>query len=86
MRLRAGQAGASDATVIYRQLLDTLEKNQIRKPGWFTPMEFAEKLPASELSARVADFTRAYNRLRFGHDPAAAGEMLAIYDRIRGSF
>lgn len=86
LRLRAGQAGASDATVLYRQLLDTLEKNQIRKPGWFTPMEFAEKLPASELSARVAEFTRAYNRLRFGNDPAAAGEMLAIYDRIRGSF
>jgi len=85
-RLSAGQAGAADATVLYRELLVTLEKNQIRKPGWFTPMEFAEKLPVSELSARVAEFTRAYNRLRFGNDTAAAGEMLAIFDRIRGSF
>jgi hypothetical protein len=46
-------------------------------------MEFAEKLPASELAGEVAAFTRAYNRLRFGNDPGAAGEMLAIYDRIR---
>jgi len=85
VRLAEGRAAASDATMLYRQLLETLERNQIRKPGWFTPMEFAEKLPPSELSARVAEFTRAYNRLRFGNDPAAAGEMLVIHDRIRGS-
>ncbi len=84
-RLAAGRADANDATLLYRQLLETLEQNQIRKPSWFTPMEFAEKLPASELSARVAEFTRAYNRLRYGNDAAAAGEMLAIYDRIRGA-
>ncbi|MFN0100917.1 MAG: DUF3488 and DUF4129 domain-containing transglutaminase family protein [Bryobacteraceae bacterium] len=84
-RLAGGRAGASDATILYRQLLETLEQNQIRKPSWFTPREFAEKLPPSELSARVADFTRAYNRLRFGNDAAAAGEMLAIYDRIKGA-
>jgi len=84
-KLEAGRADASDATILYRQLLETLEQNQIRKPSWFTPMEFAEKLPPSELSSRVAEFTRAYNRLRYGNDRAAAGEMLAIYDRIRGS-
>ena len=84
-RLTGGRADANDATVLYRQLLETLEQNQIRKPSWFTPMEFAEKLPASELSERVAEFTRAYNRLRYGNDAAAAGEMLAIYDRIRGA-
>ncbi len=84
-RLAEGRAEASDATVLYRQLLETLEQNQIRKPSWFTPMEFAEKLPPSELSAQVAEFTRAYNRLRFGHDATAVGEMLAIYDRIRGA-
>jgi transglutaminase-like putative cysteine protease len=82
-RLAAGRVGASDATVLYQQLLVTLEGRQIRKPAWFTPMEFAEKLPASELAGEVAAFTRAYNRLRFGNDPGAAGEMLAIYDRIR---
>lgn len=82
-RLVTGGAAASDATLLYRRMLVTLEENQIRKPSWFTPMEFAEKLPPSELSARVAAFTRAYNRLRFGNDPAAAGEMLAIYDDIR---
>ncbi|HEU0122157.1 MAG TPA: DUF3488 and transglutaminase-like domain-containing protein [Bryobacteraceae bacterium] len=82
-RLASGQAGANDATVLYHQLLSTLETRQIRKPAWFTPMEFARKLPPSELAKRVEAFTLAYNRLRFGNDPAAAGEMLAIYDEIR---
>lgn len=84
-RLVSGSAAASDATVLYQQLLVTLEQRQIRKPVWFTPLEFAEKLPPSELSAQVAEFTRAYNRLRFGNDPGAAGEMLEIYDRIQKS-
>lgn len=82
-RLAAGQAGAHDATVLYQQLLATLEERQIRKPAWFTPDEFAKKLPPSELSARVGAFTQAYNRLRYGNDPKAAAEMLAIYDTIR---
>ncbi|MBI2688494.1 MAG: DUF3488 domain-containing protein [Acidobacteria bacterium] len=83
-RLASGQAGAPDATVLYRQMLETLEANQIRKPVWFTPTEFAEKLPPSELSGKVAEFTRAYNRLRFGEEPGAAAEMLTIFDEIRG--
>jgi len=83
-RLTRGEAGASDATLMYRRMLDALEKKQIRKPMWFTPQEFAEKLPPSELSAQVGEFTRAYNRLRFGEDPKAAAEMLAIYDSICG--
>jgi transglutaminase-like putative cysteine protease len=82
-RVANGQGAAADATLLYQQLLATLEARQIRKPVWFTPLEFAEKLPKSELAAEVAAFTRAYNRLRFGNDPSAAGEMLAIFDRIR---
>ena len=84
-RLEAGAAGASDATLLYHQLLEALEERQIRKPAWFTPREFAEKLPPSELAGQVAAFTHAYNRLRFGGDAAAAGEMLALIDRIRST-
>jgi transglutaminase-like putative cysteine protease len=84
-RLIKGSAGAPDATVLYQRLLAVLEEKQIRKPVWFTPLEFAQKLPASELSAQIAEFTRAYNRLRYGNDARAASEMLAIYDRIRKS-
>jgi transglutaminase-like putative cysteine protease len=83
MRLAEGRGAAADATVLYGQMLAELEDRQIRKPAWFTPLEFAEKLPKSELSKEVAAFTRAYNRMRFGNEPEAAGEMLAIYDRIR---
>ena len=84
-RLEAGAAGASDATLLYHQLLEALEERQIRKPAWFTPREFAEKLPPSELAGQVAAFTSAYNRLRFGGDAAAAGEMLTLIDRIRSA-
>jgi hypothetical protein len=84
-RLQSGRAGASDATLLYQQLLDLLESRQIRKPAWFTPNEFAEKLPPSELSSLILRFTAAYNRLRFGRDPHAAAEMLAIFDSIRNS-
>ncbi len=84
-KLATGKAAASDATVLYRRMLEALEENQIRKPAWFTPLEFAEKLPPSELSASVAEFTRAYNRLRYGNDPAAAQQMLVLYDRIRNT-
>jgi hypothetical protein len=84
-RLRAGGAAASDATVLYRSLLALLEEHDIHKPEWFTPIEFARKLPPSELSAQIASFTHAYNRLRYGGDTAAAAQMLTIFDSIRAS-
>jgi len=84
-RLRAGEAAASDATVLYRNLLTLLEEHDIHKPEWFTPIEFARKLPPSELSAQIATFTHAYNRLRYSGDTAAAAQMLAMFDAIRAT-
>jgi len=81
-KLQNGRAAAADATILYQRLLTRLEQQGIHKPGWFTPLEFARKLPPSELAAQIASFTHAYNSLRFGGDPAAATRMLAIYDAI----
>jgi transglutaminase-like putative cysteine protease len=81
-RLSSGAASQSDASIMYRQLLDLLEKQNLRKPAWYTPLEFARVLPPSETANLVAGFTHAYNRFRFGADRAAAQQMLELYDAI----
>ena len=57
---------AGDATLLYRRMLSLLERRGYRKPSWFTPDEFAASLPPGALRATVAEFTAAYNALRFG--------------------
>ena len=40
-RIRQGGAGASDAAILYFQMLALLRKRGFEKPGWLTPAEFA---------------------------------------------
>lgn len=81
-RIASGAASQSDASTLYRQLLDLLEKQNLRKPSWYTPLEFARVIPPSETANLVASFTHAYNRFRFGADRTAAQQMLELYDAI----
>lgn len=82
-RARLGQASVGDATLLYLRMLELLERRGYQKPGWFTPQEFASTLPP-ELRVLVAQFTHAYNRLRFGADPLAAPRLSELLDRIEG--
>jgi hypothetical protein len=77
-----GAASSQDATLIYLRLLRHLKRRGFEKPDWITPAEFAQMLPASPASALVANFTTAYNGLRFGSDPAAAPRMMVLLDQI----
>jgi hypothetical protein len=43
-----------------------LQRRGYQKPAWFTPTEFAASLPPSGLGVAVGEFTRTYNRWRFG--------------------
>ncbi len=81
-RLSSGAASQSDAAVMYRHLLNLLEKQGLRKPSWYTPLEFVRVIPPSETANLVEGFTHAYNRFRFGADRAAAQQMLKLYDAI----
>jgi transglutaminase-like putative cysteine protease len=84
-RIRSMQQGdvrAGDATLLYRRLLQLLHRRGIEKPAWLTPFEFAGLLREPELAPLVADATRAYNELRFGHQPAAAQRMIAVLDQL----
>jgi len=84
-RIARGGGQASDATLLYRHMLDILERRGFEKPVWFTPREFAQHLPAAE-NEQVTRFTALYNSARFGG--AASGteqlaELLQELSRIR---
>jgi len=65
-RARRRPASTRDATLLYQRMLAIVERRGYRKPPWFTPDEFAASLPPGALGATVAEFTVAYNALRFG--------------------
>lgn len=81
-RMRRGAADAHDAAILYGQMLLLLEKRGVRKPAWFTAAEFARKMPAGREREQVTRFTDAYERVRFGGETAAAGEMISIYEEL----
>lgn len=84
-RVRQAQRGAavaSDATLLYDRMLGLLKRRGFEKPSWLTPAEFARVLPASPAAGLVAEFTAAYNDLRFGGRTEAAPRMLALLEQL----
>jgi len=81
-KLRAGQAAACDATLLYRRMLRALKRRGYSKPPWVTPREFAAMLPPGELRRLVAEFTDTYNSLRFGGRSQAGPLMLGLLERL----
>jgi len=70
---------AGEATLLYERLLSTLRRKGFPRAPAQTPLEFADSLPAAEVSAPVAEFTRLYNQARFGEqapETARLGELL----------
>ena len=87
-KLRRGQATIGDATLLYRRMLMALQRQGFSKPAWFTPGEFAESLPRGEMAEAVAEFTSAYNELRFGGRAGSAtrlSDLLSLLERGVGS-
>lgn len=81
-RLERGRGAPAEATFLYRRLLRLLERRGYRKPPWLTPAEFAAVLPESELAGQVREFTRNYNRLRFGGESDAGPALVAILAQL----
>jgi len=81
-RLRSGQASVADATLLYQRMLRVLKRRGYQKPAWFTPAEFAHSLPPSEMGMLVADFTCAYNAVRFGGQAGAAQRLFALLQEL----
>ncbi|MEP6714397.1 MAG: transglutaminaseTgpA domain-containing protein, partial [Terriglobia bacterium] len=74
-----------DGRALYEHMLKAMERRGYRKPGWFTPMEFARGLPSGE-SERVAQFTSVYNSVRFGGNTAAARELARELEQMLREF
>ncbi len=82
-RFARGETERSDATVLYQQMLDLLEKRGFQKPPWLTPLEFVRVLRAPRLSEMVEEATSAYNELRFGGRRDAATRMMRVIEQMR---
>jgi transglutaminase-like putative cysteine protease len=78
-RLRRGEATAGDATLLYQRMLRLMRARGFEKSACVTPLEFLATLPPSPLAA---EFTTAYNELRFGEQPAAAGRMMRLLEQM----
>lgn len=82
LKVQRGEGHPSDATLLYQRMLKALRRRGIEKPAWLTPCEFARVLQEPELSLLVEDFTSAYNELRFGGNPEAAGRIFVLLERL----
>ena len=80
--VQRGEAVASDATLLYGQMLHLLRRRGYRKPPWLTPGEFSRTLPSSPTAELVASLTTAYHALRYGGDREAAPRMAALLERV----
>jgi hypothetical protein len=80
---RFGRAGGStaDAALVYRKMLDALERRGFEKPPCITPDEFVRQLPAHEREA-VAQFTVIYNSVRFGGRTEGNAELLKLLQQV----
>jgi transglutaminase-like putative cysteine protease len=85
LKVQRGQGQASDATLLYQRMLKALRRRGIEKPVWLTPCEFARVLQEPELALLVEDFTSAYNELRFGGNPEAAGKIFVLLERLEAT-
>jgi hypothetical protein len=80
-RIERGNVSAADASILYRRMLDTLERRGFEKPPFFTPTEFAGHLPAAE-GYTVARFTAVYNAVRFGNNTAGHAELIELLRQL----
>ncbi|MDQ6665364.1 MAG: DUF3488 and transglutaminase-like domain-containing protein [Acidobacteriota bacterium] len=83
-KIGRGEATAADATLLYARMLRLMKRRGYQKPPWFTPREFAATLPDPRAAATVAEFTNAYNALRFGGDAHAAKRLGNLLEELAG--
>lgn len=82
-RVARGESTASDAELLYRDLLVVLHKRGVEKPAWMTPLEFCGTLGQSPLAVPVREFTLGYYEFRFGGASGRAPQLALLLDRIR---
>jgi hypothetical protein len=84
-RISRGQIVASDAAILYAQMLDLLHRRGLEKPAWLTPGEFARIVPPSPMADLVDAITAAYHDLRYGNKPEAGTRMMQLLQKLEGT-
>jgi len=80
--VRRGKATVADATLLYRRMLHVVRRHGYQKPAWFTPGEFAASVPPGPLGGVLAEFTVAYNALRYGGRTEVAPRLGRLLDEL----
>ena len=71
-----------EAARCYQQFLKIARAKGFRKRPSQTPWEFARGLAPSPLGPGAAEFTKAYNTLRFGSEQIPRAQLRAIFSRL----
>ncbi len=71
-----------DAAFTYQQFLRILRRKGFSRLPSQTPREFALSIAPSSLDLYVAEFTRLYNAIRFGHEPVPREKLLSLLERL----
>ena len=71
-----------EAAHCYSQFLKIMRAKGFQKRPSQTPWEFARGVADSPVGPPAAEFTRAYNVLRFGSEPVSRAILRAIFDQI----
>jgi hypothetical protein len=74
LRLMVREEDARSAVAFYQQLLALMSKRGLQRDKHLTPLEFADRIGTRD----AALITRAYNRVRFGHQQLSTIELKEI--------
>jgi len=82
-RRHTGGLDRRDAVLTYRRFMKAAAKKGFHRLPAQTPREFALALRGTSLGAAAAEFTAAYNALRFGGAPVEIDRLWRLLDDIR---
>ncbi len=74
--------GPREAVLTYQRFLKIVRKKGFQKPPAQTPREFTLSFAGSPLADGVEEFTRRYNALRFGREPASLAHLRALLQAL----
>lgn len=83
---KPARAPGSAATIWYMRLTRALGKRGLLKKPSQTPAEFVSSIPKEPLKHRVADFTRHYERARFGGSSEDAEKLPELFEEVVSTF
>jgi hypothetical protein len=79
---RPSRAPQVAASIWYSKMLKRVARQGYRKGETQTPSEFVKAIPEAALRESVSNFTKRYQRARFGHSGPDAEQLPGLYEEI----